>query len=210
VHEEVFLEPCASLGVLDDARLLLGCEGRLWRYEPGRVDRQTSLSVLEARRSGDAFGPLRFGDSPDQVRALSTLLPGHSCRLTSCESSYVEVSERSYLLEPEFEDGGLVGVALLALPEPRDSYDETRAAWRTLVDALTDRLGRPKRGTRRFPSVGAVDATLPAAGWRTYATHRWSDGAVEVQLGVATLDDVAPVQYVAYARFSRRPSAPGP
>lgn len=209
VHEEVFLEPCASIGVLDGARLLVGCEGRLWRYEPGRVDPNASLSVSQVRRSGDAFGPLGFGDSPARVRALSTLLPGHTCRLRACESSYVRLSERDFLLEPEFEDGGLSRVAVLALPEPLDSYAETRAAWRVLVDVVSDRLGRPQRGTRRFPGAGVVDATSPQAGWRAYTTHRWSDGAVDVQLGVATLDDVGSVQYMAYATFSRRPVAPG-
>lgn len=209
VHEEVFLDPCASVGVLDGTKLLVGCEGRLWRYEPGRVERREILSVPAARRSGDAFGPLAFGDSPARVRAMSTLLPGHTCRLKLCESSYVRLSDRDFLLAPEFEDGGLSQVAVLALPEPLDSYAETRAEWRVLIDVVSDRLGRPKRGARGFPRAGLVDESEPQGGWRAYTTHHWAKGAVDVQLGVATLDDTAPVQYMAYATFSRRSAASG-
>jgi hypothetical protein len=202
IHEEVFLEPCAALGALDDARLLAGCEGRIWRYEFGRVDPASFVSVSEALRSGDAFGPLRFGDSPARVRAMSTLLPGHTCRLVACESSYLEVKERQYLLVPEYDGEGLARVVLMALPEPADAYDETRAGWEALLALLRHRHGRPLRGSQRFPSLGAVEATPPLAGWRAYQTHRWRNGEVEIELGVATLDDEGPLQYMAYASFS--------
>ncbi len=209
VHEEVFLQRCASVGALDGMHLLVGCDGRIWRFEVGRVDAQAILSVAQVRSSGNAFGPLHFGDSPARVRSMSTLLPGHVCRLEACETSYLEVDGRHYLMAPEFDDAGLSRVALVALPEPLDSYDETREAWRVLVGLVSDRHGRPERGARRFPSARAVDATQAHAGWRAFDTHRWQGGAVEVELGVATLDDEGPLQYVAYASFSR-PGAASP
>ena len=216
VFEEVMLEGCAGLSTLADAgrsELLVGCGGQVWRYGTA-LARSASppLTVAALRGQGDALGPLRFGDPPERVAALRTLLPGHRCRLSACDASYVRIGGRDYVLVPEYRGGGLARVALLALPEPLDSYGhETQAAWLELVRFISAQAGRPDPGAVGFPSARRVKQAPAHAGWRAVGTHRWTSAQLQVALGVATVDEPGAVQYVAYASFAPAgvPAAPG-
>ncbi len=207
VFEEVDLGGCAGLNTLARAgrsELLMGCGGKVWRYGTALARRANPpLTVAALRRQGDAVGPLRFGDSPERVAALRTLLPGHRCRLAACDASYVLIGGRDYVLLPEFQQGRLARVALLALPEPVETYgNETQADWRELVRFISAQAGRPDPGAAGFPSAGSVKRAPAQAGWRAVGTHRWTSEQVQVALGVATVDEPGAVQYVAYASFA--------
>ena len=210
------LEGCAGLSTLARAgrsELLVGCGAQVWRYGTALARGAVPpLTVAALRGQGDALGPLHFGDSPERVAALRTLLPGHRCRLTACDTSYVRIGGRDYVLVPEYRRGGLARVALLALPEPADSYGrETQAAWLELVRFVSAQAGRPDSGATGFPSARRVKLTPARAGWRALDTHRWTSARLQVALGVATVAEPGAVQYVAYASFEPPgvPAAPG-
>jgi hypothetical protein len=206
VYDEVLEEACGALGSVErpgevGSDLLLGCDGRVYRYalDGPRVAQASVTAVLE---SGDAFGPLRFGDSPERVRALRALLPGHRCTARECGSSRVRIGEREWVLVPQFSDGALDQVILLGLPEPAELYvREVRAGWDALVRHVSRRLGGAGRGPRAFPDAAHVAAAEVSDGWRMLATHRWSRGGHEVELGVFTVDEEGPLQYAPYAAF---------
>jgi hypothetical protein len=215
VFEEVVLDGCAGLGTLargGRSELLVGCGAAIWRYGTALPrSAHAPLTVAALRAQGDALGPLRFGDSRERVAALRTLLPGHRCRLRACDASYVRIGGRDYMLVPEYHRGGLARVALLALPEPLDSYgNETQAAWLELVRFISAQAGRPNPGAAGFPSARRVKQAPAHAGWRTVGTHSWTSAQLQVDLGVATVDDPGAVQYVAYASFAPAgvPAAP--
>lgn len=207
VFEEVDLDGCAGLNTLARAgrsELLMGCGEKVWRYGTTLARSANPPPTVEAlRRQGDAVGPLSFGDSPERVAALRTLLPGHRCRLAACDASYVRIGGRDYVLLPEYRRGGLARLALLALPEPVESYgQETQAAWLELVRFISAQAGRPDPGAVGFPSAGRVKRAPAHDGWRAVGTHRWTSPQVQVALGVATVDEPGAVQYVAYASFA--------
>jgi hypothetical protein len=207
VHEEVDLGGCSGLNTTARAgrsELLMGCGDKVWRYGTA-LARSASPppTVAELRQQGDAVGPLSFGDSPERVAELRTLLPGHRCRLAACDASYVRIGGRDYVLVPEFQQDGLARLALLTLPEPAESYGhETQAAWQELVRFITAQAGRPDPGHVGFPSARRVKQAPAQAGWRAVGTHRWTSPHVQVALGVATVDEPGAVQYVAYASFA--------
>ncbi len=204
VHEEVFLDGCGALGEMTRegrGELIVGCGSRLWRYGTLMRRDHIPLSVDEARSGGDAIGPLNFGDPVERVRALRTLMEGHTCRDAECETSWIEVQSQFYVLVPEFERGGLGGVVLLGLPEPSESFDEgVRASWEELRDLVIRQIGRPDVRTAGFPSYRDVDRAPAEDGWRMVDTHWWTRDERVVVLGVATVDDPGEVQYVPYVR----------
>jgi hypothetical protein len=207
VYDQVLDEPCAALGSLEQAGeagsdLLVGCSGRVWRY--GRDGaRAADTSVAAVLDAGDAFGPLRFGDSPERVRGLSALLPGHRCVAKGCATHRVRIGEREWMVVPEFGDGGLERVVLLGLPEPPDQYGvAVRHAWDALVKHVSQRLGGASGGARAFPRAEQVNVSDASDGWRMLETHHWSRGAREVEVGVFTVDEEGPLQYAPYASFS--------
>jgi hypothetical protein len=216
IYDEVLEEACAALGSVErpgeiGTDLLVGCDGRVWRYalDGPRAADATVAAVVE---SGDAFGPLRFGDPPERVRARARLLPGHRCAARDCAASRVRIGEREWMLVPEFGESGLEAVTLLGLPEPAEAYaSEVRQAWDSLVRYVSHRLGSPDRGARGFPGSERVIATGASDGWRMLATHQWTRGARQVEVGLLTVDDEAPLQYAPYASFSAsvRPATAG-
>lgn len=211
VYDEVMEEPCAALGSLErpgevGSDLLVGCTGRVWRYgrDGARVPNATVAARLEA---GDAFGPLRFGDPPERVRALSALLPGHRCVAKDCASHRVRIGERDWMVAPQFGEHGLEQVVILGLPEPADQYgSEVRESWAVLVKYVSRWLGGPSGGARTFPRAEQVSASGANDGWRMLETHRWTRDGRAIEVGVFTVDEDGPLQYAPYARFT----APAP
>jgi hypothetical protein len=216
VYDEVIDEPCSALGSLElpgevGSDLLVGCSGRVWRYgrDGARVPEASVAARLEA---GDAFGPLRFGDPPERVRALSALLPGHRCVAKDCASHRLRIGEREWMVAPQFGEHGLEQLVILGLPEPADQYgSEVRASWDVLVKHVSRRLGGPSGGARAFPRAEQVNASDASDGWRMLDTHRWNRGGSAIEVGVFTVDEDGPLQYAPYASFTApaRPAVAG-
>ncbi len=194
----------AERGEGDAAQALrVGCGGHAWRYTAGSVTAPAPVRSLAAvRREGDAFGPLRFGDSESELRRRQRLLPGHRCRGARCQTSLVRIGSHDFVLAPQLEGGRLAGVLLVDLPTPEADYrGRTRAGWRDLVRRVEAQEGAPRSRTG-FPAAAAVRAADLRDGWRTVVTHRWRGREREVELGVLTVDGHGPLQFASYALIS--------
>lgn len=203
IHDEVMDPSCGALAAAPEGdALLVGCAEALWSYGPGRGGRPAGPSVEAWRSRGDLLGPLRAGMTRDEVRRARPLLPGHRCRGGLCGLSYLRLGAHDFVLSPRFEGGGLVGVLLVGLPEPLESYAQTtREAWRSLADHFTAEVGDPVDPPEPFPAAAAVRTAPHRGEWRARQTHRWSEAARDVELGVLTLDAEGPVQFAPFARI---------
>ena len=204
VHDEVIAARCTSLSAHPTPggeTLAVGCDGQRHRYAPNR---RSGRTVASLRTSGDALGPLRFGDTRAQVQALRPLFAAHRCLDRGCASSRVRIGAHDFMMIPEFRDGGLARVFLLAYPQPRDAHgDEGRAAWEALLRHVSRRNGPADRGEQRFPSADVVRAAANVDGWRSVETHRWTRPGRGVELGVLTIDAPGALQFAAYASIAR-------
>jgi len=211
VHDQVMDASCGALSPAPDGRaLLVGCGETVWRYGSGVGTGRAGPSVAAWRRRGDLFGPLRAGMTPAEVRGARALLPGHRCRGPICGLSYVRAGGHDFVLSTRFVGGTLAGVLLVGLPEPAEAYGRaTREAWQSLAEHLAAGLGPPAAPPGPYPSPGEVRAAPERGDWRARATHRWSGGGREVELGVLTLDAEGPVQFAPYARIVPGPSGHG-
>jgi hypothetical protein len=210
VYDEVIEQACGALGSAErvaetGSDLLVGCDGQVFRYAVD-APRQPIVTVAAAVESGDAFGPLRFGDSLERVRAARVLLPGHRCTSRDCSASRVRIGEREWVLSTQFVDGRLDQVILLGLPEPAEVYTgEVRLGWDALVQLVSQRLGGARGGPRVFPDATRVASADVSDGWRMLPTHRWWRAGREVEVGVFTVDEEGPLQYAPYAAFLAAP-----
>lgn len=182
LHEEVLRESCTSVqwSALETPELVLACADRSWRYVPG-PPAVPVLGAADFSRSGRAFGPLSFGDSPATVSA-ALQLQGAECRNERCSLWAVELDERDFMLAPQYRNQMLERVTLFG---PR----RTRPQWWTKVrgdwSALATRFaGDAAAKEAKFPPVNAVSEQPLHDGWTFAETHRPQRPDMQMVIGV--------------------------
>ena len=153
-YEEVLLEDCSRLAWRDgDApELLVACPDHVWRYRAG-PSTEAALTIAQFAKSGNAVGPLRFGDSESRVHAALQLAGGVCRGGEPCESWSVKLEERAFNLIPQFRQGTLSRVTLIGPRRPRSEWStKVRADWRALASVIV-----PETTTEDvlYPSVTA-------------------------------------------------------
>jgi hypothetical protein len=182
VHEELLEEACAGLGSWpagSGEEILVGCAGRVWRYRlagtPGPAGEPT-LSAAALLEPGDALGPLCFGDPPELVRRRLALLPGAMCADSACSRYEVQRGGASLVLAPEFEDGGLSEILVVARPgSPPDDESTVRSAWEALAGWAEESYGAAAE-SRGLPTLAELNETV--------TTHRWERAGSDAVLGI--------------------------
>ncbi len=183
LHEELLAEACDGIGALPrgDAGhdLLLGCDERVWRYRVAAAGEPTTptLSAAALIQPGDAYGPLRFGESEEESARRVQLFPGAICLdAPKCRRVEFRRDGESLVMLLDFEDDRLSSLIAMAKPYRPDGEENLNRSWKRLVAHAEREFGPASTAQAELPPLAEIVDTL--------TTHTWETESREAHLGI--------------------------